>query len=120
MGSSCVEVEASHTAFSGGKGDLSSTNPTSIVELRGESSSPVERSGMGPRGPSEPWGRIPRSVGLTRGAAAPAPLRSRPTEPSRERSRTGLEEVGDRLIAYRPGGSHQVRSNAAAGDHALA
>jgi hypothetical protein len=56
-------IGASHTAFPGGKGDLSSTKPTAIVEQQGESSSPVERSGMGPRGSSEPWGRIPRSVG---------------------------------------------------------
>ena len=120
MGSRCVEVEASHTAFSGGKGDLSSTKPTSVVEQQGESSSPTERSGMGTHGASEPWGRIPRSVGLTRGAAAPAALRSRPAEPSHEGSRMGLEEVGSLLIEDCPVGSHRVTWNAVAGDHALA
>jgi hypothetical protein len=70
-------VEASHTIASGGKGDLSSTNSTSLFEQQGESSSPEERSGMGTRGTSEPWGRIPRSVGLTRGAAAPCSVLQR-------------------------------------------
>jgi hypothetical protein len=110
-----------HTRRSpGGKGDLSSINPTSIVEQQGESSRPVERSGMGTHGTSEPWGRIPRSVGLTRGAAALLRSAADPPSPSHEGSHMGLEEVGCQLIEHHSAAEHRVRSNVAAGDHELA
>ena len=120
MGASGAEVEASHTVFSGGKGDLSWTNSTSLVEQQGESSSPGERSGMGTRGSSEPWGRIPRSAGLTRGTAVPTPLDNCPVEASHARSRTGLEEVGGQFIEHHSADQHPVMSTAVADDHALA
>jgi hypothetical protein len=70
---------------------------------RGESSSPAERSGMGPHGASEPWGRIPRSVGLTRGAAAP--VLTSPTHRIRldiYRSINPYSEARFKTFKYRP------------------
>jgi len=94
---------------SGGKRDLSSTNPTSICLKQGESSSSEERSGMGPHGASEPWGRIPRSVGLTRGTAVPDP-----------RSTEKVERTVCSFMLSPPDGLHRMRpSVAVVGGHAL-
>jgi hypothetical protein len=95
---------------SGGKGDSSWTNPTCVTWKQGESSSPGERSGMGTHGTSEPWGRIPRSVGLTRGTAVPTP-----------RTSDEVERSVCQFTLTHPDGPHRTRSNdAAAGGRELA
>jgi hypothetical protein len=66
---------------------------------------------MGTRGASEPWGRIPRSVALTRGTAVPRPVG------------TGWVVVGAPhvFMGRRSCGQHrQLSSGGAAGGHAVA